>query len=305
MIRTVLGDVDVAEMGFTMPHEHIFTNPQGHGSKVEEDHLLNDRGKAIEMLNEFKAVGGQTIVEATPETWGRDAAGMHSVSEETGVHVIACTGYICQEHGMQPEVTDWDIDYLTEVMVKDLTEGMDGTNVLAGWIKAGSAYLHITPNEEKVIRAACRAATEVGCVVHTHTTNGTMGIEQTEIAEDENFEMSRMIIAHVDRQPDAWYHRKMLERGVSLIYDGPGKAKYYPDSIRIDVLKTLVAEGYEDQIMLTNDMGRRSHHKVWGYGPGWTWIKERFLPRLLEEGFTPAQIDKFMIANPARMYALK
>jgi predicted metal-dependent phosphotriesterase family hydrolase len=302
-IRTVLGDVDVAEMGFTMPHEHIFTSPQGHGSKVEDDHMLNDRGKAIEMLEEFKSAGGHTIVEATPETWGRDASGMRSVSEETGVHVIACTGYICQEHGMQSEVTDWDIDYLAEVMVKDLTEGMDGTDVLAGWIKAGSAYLHITPNEEKVIRAACRAATEVGCVVHTHTTNGTMGIEQTEIAEDENFDMSRMIIAHVDRQPDAWYHRKMVEKGVSLIYDGPGKAKYYPDSIRIDVLKTLVAEGFEDQIMLTNDMGRRSHHKVWGYGPGWTWIKERFLPRLLEEGFTQEQIDKFMISNPARMYA--
>lgn len=304
LVRTVLGDIPVEDMGFTMPHEHIFTAPQGHGSKVEDDHMLDNAGKAIEMLEEFNAAGGRTIVEATPETWGRNATGMAEVSEASGVNVVACTGYICQEHGMQPEVTDWDIDYLAEVMVKDLTVGMDGTTVKAGWIKAGSAYMHITPNEEKVIRAACRAATQVGCAVHTHTTNGTMGIEQAEIAEDEGFDMGRMIIAHVDRNPDVWYHTKMLEKGVSLIYDGPGKAKYYPDSIRIDVLRALVDAGYEDQLMLTNDMGRRSHHKVWGFGPGWTWIKERFLPRLLEEGFTAEQVDKFMVANPARMYGL-
>lgn len=302
-VRTVLGDIPAADMGFTMPHEHIFTKPQGAGSKVEDDHTLDSEEKAVAMLEEFRTAGGMTIVEATPRTWGRNAAGMAKVSEATGVHVIACTGYICQEHGMEPEVAEWSIDHLAEVMVNDLTVGMDGTDIKAGWIKAGSAYLHITPSEEKVIRAACRAATEVGCLVHTHTTSGTMGIEQTEIAEDENYDLSRMIIAHVDRNPDAWYHSKMLEKGVSLIYDGPGKAKYYPDSIRIEVLRELVAQGYEDQLMLTNDMGRRSHHKVWGYGPGWTWIKERFLPRLLEEGFTKEQIDKFMIHNPARMYA--
>lgn len=301
-VRTVVGDVSPSEMGFTMPHEHIFTQPQGTGSKVEPDHTLDSEEKALAMLEEFRDAGGQTIVEATPRTWGRNAEGMAKVSEATGVHVIACTGYICQEHGMEPEVADWSIDHLAEVMIADLTVGMDGTSVKAGWIKCGSAYLHITPNEEKVIRAACRAATEVGCLVHTHTTNGTMGIEQTEIAEDENYDMRRMIVAHVDRNPDVWYHTKMLEKGVSLIYDGPGKAKYYPDSIRIEVLRELVARGYEDQLMLTNDMGRRSHHKVWGYGPGWTWIKERFLPRLLEEGFTQTQIDKFMIHNPARMY---
>ena len=303
-IRTVLGDVSTAEMGFTMPHEHIFTQPQGRGSKVEADHLLDSEEMAVAALNEFAAAGGRTIVEATPETWGRNAEGMARVSEATGVHVIACTGYICEEHGMQAEVSEWDIDYLAEVMVRDLVEGMDGTSIKAGWIKAGTAYMHVTPNEEKVLRAGARAASEVGCVLHTHTTNGTMGIEQVEVVQDEGFDMSRMIIAHVDRNPDVWYHTKMLEAGVSLIYDGPGKAKYYPDSIRIEVLRQLVDAGYEDNLMLTNDMGRRSHHKVWGYGPGWTWIKERFLPRLEEEGFSKETIQKFMVETPARMYGL-
>lgn len=303
-IRTVLGDIDASELGFTMAHEHILTHPQGSGSKAEIGHHLDSVEKAIEMLEAFKAVGGGCIVETTPESWGRNTPGMVEASQATGVHVIACTGYICQEHGMEPELSDWSIDHIVDRMIKDVSEGMDGTTVKAGWVKAGTAYMHITPNEEKVLRAAVRAANETGVCLHTHTTGGTMGIEQIEVVEDEGFNPERMIIAHVDRNPDLWYHRKMLEKGVYLIYDGPGKAKYYPDSMRVDLLRQLVADGFEDKLMLSNDMGRRSHHKVYGYGPGFTWIKERFLPRLLEEGFSQETLDKFMIENPARIYGM-
>lgn len=304
MIRTVLGDVCASEMGFTMAHEHILTNPQGDGTKNNLDHHLDSLPKAIQMLKEFKAIGGQTIIETTPQSWGRNTPGMVVASKESGVHVLATTGYICEEHGMEPELTNWSIDYIAQRMIDDVEIGMDGTTVKAGWIKCGAAYNHITPNEEKVIIAGAKAAQHTGCCLHAHTTAGTMGIEILEILEREGFDLSRMIIAHVDRVPDLWYHRKMLEKGAYIIYDGPGKAKYYPDSMRIELLKQLVKDGYEDRIMLSNDMGRRSHHKVYGYGPGFNWIKERFLPRLLEEGISQEVIDKFMIHNPARIYQM-
>lgn len=301
-IRTVLGDIEANQLGFTMAHEHILTNPQGEGTKNEPDHHLDSVELAIQMLNEFKAIGGRCIVETTPQSWGRNTPGMVEASKVSGVHVIACTGYICEEHGMEPEVSDWSINYIADRMIKEVEEGMDGTTVKAGWIKAGTAYNYISPNEEKVLRAAARAAMETGVCLHTHTTAGTMGIEQIEIVESEGFDLERMIIAHVDRFPDLWYHRKMLSKGVYIIYDGPGKAKYYPDSMRVELLRQLVKDGYGDKIMLSNDMGRRSHHKVYGYGPGFNWIKERFLPRLLEEGFTQETLDMFMIHNPARIY---
>ena len=304
-IRTVLGDIDSGELGFTMAHEHILTHPRGSGSKAESGHHLDSVEKAVQMLKEFKAVGGGGVVEATPRSWGRNARGMVEASRKSGVHVIACTGYICQEHGMESEVSEWSVNTIADRMIADITEGMDGSAAKAGWVKAGTAYMHITPNEEKVLRAAVRAAKETGVCLHTHTTGGTMGIEQTEAARSEGLNMERMIIAHVDRNPDLWYHRKMLAEGVYLIYDGPGKAKYYPDSVRVELLRRLVADGYEKKIMLSNDMGRRSHHSVYGYGPGFNWIKERFLPRLLEEGFSQDTLDNFMIHNPAVVYAME
>ena len=304
LARTVLGDIDAAQMGYTMPHEHLLTGPQGDGTKNNDDHTLDSVDKATEMLRQFKEVGGGTIVETTPLTWGRNTEGMVKASKEAGVHVIACTGYICEEHGMPAGVEDLTIDQVAEEMVSDVQDGMDGTKHKAGWCKAGTAYNHITANEEKVLRAAARAATATGVPLHTHTTAGTMGIEQAEIVASEGYDMSRMIIAHVDRNPDLWYHRKMLDFGVYLIYDGPGKAKYYPDSVRVDLLRQLVKDGFADRLMLSNDMGRRSHHKVYGFGPGFTWIKERFLPRLLEEGFEQETLDKFMYENPQRIYAM-
>src|SRR5699024_7215126 len=304
-IRTVLGDIDAKNLGFTMAHEHILTEPAGGGEKDNKDHILDDFPKAMQMLEEFKDIGGGAIIEATPESWGRNTPGMYLASKETGVNVVACTGYMNQHSGMTEREDYLTIDDIAERMYEDVTKGMDGTSVKAGWVKCGASYLHITPNEEKVIRAGARVATETGVCMHSHTTSGTMGIEILEILEEENFDLSRMILAHIDRFPDLWYHRKLLEKGANLIYDGPGKAKYYPDQLRVDLLKQLVEDGYEDQIMLSNDMGRRSHHKVYGYGPGFNWIKERFLPRLLDEGLSQEVIDKFMIHNPARVYQME
>lgn len=305
ILRTLLGDIDSGSAGYTLPHEHIFTSPQGHGSKVEEDHLLDNYEKGVQMLSEFAQIGGGTIVEATPKSWGRNGAWMVEASKTSGVNVIACTGYICQEHGMEDNITSRGVEDIASEMIHDLTLGIDGTDARAGWIKVGTAYMHVTDGEDMVIRAAVQAAQETGAPISTHTTNGTMGIEQLEIAAAEGFDLTRMSIAHVDRNPDLWYHRKMLETGASLIYDGPGKAKYYPDSVRVELLKQLVADGFEDQLMLCNDMGRRSHHTVYGFGPGWQWIKHKFLPRLIEEGLSEEHIRKFMFDNPQRQYSFQ
>ena len=307
--RTVLGDLDTEKMGFTMPHEHVLTDPKGGGTKAtgEEgaDHALNVPEISLAMCVEYKEAGGDTLVEATPKTWGRNTLGMVDISKASGVNLVACCGVICEEHGMDPATTGMSINDIADEMIHDITEGMDGTTSKAGWIKVGTAYMHITENEEKFIRAGARAATKTGVPLHAHTTNGTMGIEITEILQDEGYNMERMIIAHVDRNPDLWYHREMLKTGVYLIYDGPGKAKYYPDTIRIDLLRQLVADGYEDKLMICNDMGRRSHHKVYGGGPGLPWIKERFLPRLInDEGFDEAVVHKFMYENPHRIYTM-
>ncbi len=47
---------------------------------------------------------------------------------------------------------------MAEISYKDATVGMDNTSVKAGWVKCGTSYNHITPNEEKAIRSGAQVA---------------------------------------------------------------------------------------------------------------------------------------------------
>lgn len=303
MVRTVLGDIDASHMGFTLPHEHLLTRPVDAVLKTPDEILMMDSvDAAVKILRDFKDAGGQTFVEMTTKTHGRNTPGMVRASQEVGAHVIATTGFISQKLGIPANIEYIPLNQLVDEMVKDVMEGMDGTAHKAGVIKAGTSYMRITSGEEKVLRAAARAAIETGAPLHTHTDVGTMGLEQIEIAKQEGLDPARMILAHVDRNPDLWYHRKMLQQGVYLIYDGPGKAKYYPDSVRVELLRQLVADGFEHKLMLSNDIGKRSYHPAYGGGPGHRWLICNFLPRLLDEGFSSETIRNFMVHNPAEIY---
>lgn len=75
--------------------------------------------------------------------------------------------------------------------------------------------------------------------------------------------------------------------------------------MRIDLLRRLIADGFGKQLMLSNDMGKKSYHRQYNGGPGLGWIKTKFIPRLLSEGFTQEQCDDLMYNNPARFYSLR
>ena len=303
-IRTLLGDINPEDLGYTMAHEHILDEPAV-GGYNDPDHQLTDYDKALKMMENYKAMGGGGVAEASTKHWGRNTAGMADISKKTGINIICCTGYLCESQvNMDIWVNDKTIEDLKEEMLDEIENGMDNTTHKAGWIKVGTSYNYISEREERIIRAASRASLICGAPVHSHTSTGTMGLEQIAILESEGMDMQHFCVAHVSRNPDYYYHKKMLEHGVYLLYDGPGKPKYYTDEKLIEILRKLVADGYEDKIMLSNDMGKKTHHRVYGYGPGYEYIHDIFLPRLLDEGFPEKVVHKFMYENPARFYTM-
>lgn len=303
-IRTILKDIDPNELGYTMAHEHILDEP-AIGGYLDADHQLTDYDKALEMMINYKNMNGGAIADASPKHWGRKTAQLASISKKTGINIICCTGYLCESQvNMDVWINDKTIEDLKEEMIKEIQEGMDDTNYKAGWIKVGTSYNYISDREEKILRAGARASLITGAPVHSHTSVGTMGLQQIAILESEGLNMNHFCVAHVSRNPDYYYHKKMLEHGVYLLYDGAGKPKYYPDEVLVELLRKLVKDGYEDKIMLSNDMGKKTHHKVYGYGPGYEYIHDIFLPRLLDEGFSKEVVHKFMYENPARFYTM-
>ena len=297
--RTVCGDIQAEEMGFTYPHEHLYAVPPI--CQKDRDLEVSDYEGSVAELKLFKSVGGQTLVEASTLDYGRNLSLLKKMSEETGVHVIATTGF--NKHIYYPNwVEEKSTEEISDILADDILEGRDG--IRAGFIKIGTYYNMIHPLEEKTAVAAAQAQKRCGAPIWGHTEAGTMGMELLDILARENVDFSTVALGHLDRNPDEYYLLKLADRGIYIQFDGPGKVKYYPDSIRVALIKSLTSHGYADQLLISGDMGRASYLEGYGGGPGFRYIKTKFIPRLLDEGVDEDVIHKIFVENPKRWLAV-
>lgn len=303
MIRTVTGDINAAELGITYLHEHLLTMPPP--SVKDRDLELADEAAMEHELRRFHDAGGRCIVELSPKDYGRNPTGLRRLSLATGVHIVAITGWI-----KEASYTTWtsgrDVHQIADEMIADIQQGMDGTSIRAGSIKAGSSLNKITAEEEKVFQAAVIAHRETGALVTTHTEGGTMGLEQVELLKAGGVPAERILIGHTDRNLDWDYHLALANTGITLGYDQISKDKYYPDFERIIFIRRLVEAGFADQIALSGDMARQLYFPAYGgwKGPGFTYILWRFAPWLVEEGVEADIVTRMLTETPRRLLAL-
>ncbi len=92
-VRTLTGDIDPQEMGFTYSHEHLVCIPPYWRERGEDDLLLDDKEKTKRDVLDFKRHGGRTIVDATAVDYGRRVEEVKAIAEETGIYVIGTAGF--------------------------------------------------------------------------------------------------------------------------------------------------------------------------------------------------------------------
>jgi predicted metal-dependent phosphotriesterase family hydrolase len=302
--RTVLGDVEVDELGTTYCHEHLFTLPPGDPSRAGyEDLLLDQTHLSARELEIFAAAGGRSVVEVTTSEYGRDPARMAQVSRSTGVNVVAATGHIMEDYwrGVEDIAGRTDAELVGE-LVRDLTEGFpEAPGVRAGIIKVGTALDGPTRDEQRMLRAAAEAQRETGAPITTHTTRGTAGLEQLRVFEAAGADLTRVCIGHQDHRLHAEDHLAIVRSGCFIGFDCISKEQYEPDSGRIEHIKKLLAAGHGDQICLSGDLARRSYQTAYGGGPGFSYILWRFVPWMWQEGVAHEDTDRMLVANPARL----
>jgi phosphotriesterase-related protein len=297
-IRTILGDIEPNKLGFTYTHEHLICSPPAWKLTQDPDLELSEVEKAIEELKRFYSFGGRSLVEGTTIDYGRDVEKLRTIAEQSPVHIIVTTGF--NKSSYYPSwIKEKTIDDLAELFVTEITRGIGNTSLKAGQIKVGSSYNIITKDEEKVTRAAARAQKITGAPIWVHTENGTMGLEQIKILREEGADLTKVAIGHSDRNPDPSYHLSILKTGAYISFDQIGKIKYHSDNLRVDLIKNVLAHGYEDRLLISGDMARKSYFTSYGGGPGFEFIINRFVNRLIEESFSERVVYKIFIDNPA------
>jgi len=313
-VRTVLGDVDSATIGVTDAHEHVVIR-SGLILVIEPDFRLDDPAKSTEELNDFRRFGGGTVVDAAPIGIGRDPDSLREISRNSGVQVIAATGFHKTKYYLD---SHWRFHYSTEqiakLFIEEIELGMDQngyegpfvrrSEARAGVIKVASDYQFINRATEVAIEAAAIAHLATGAPILTHTEMGTLGQEQVRLLESHGVRAQSVVLSHMDRNPDAYVHREIAQSGAFLEYDGPGRVKYFPESTLVTLIRSMFEVGLGEHVLLGGDMARRAYWKAYGGGPGIAYTLEHFVPRLLKEGFSGEQVSQMLIHNPARAFSL-
>ncbi|GAA3723002.1 phosphotriesterase family protein [Gordonia hankookensis] len=296
-IRTVLGDIAPDDLGVTLCHEHLFTNPPRWARERDHDMVLDKVDAAIGEVADFNSLGGGALIEMTTEDYGRNAAGLLAVAEASRVHVVSASGY--QKGIYYPDtVATESVDEISRRFVTDVTVGIDGTSARAGVIKFGTCRTdEIREDERKVQEAVARAHLSTGAPISTHCQAGTLGTLQANGFADLGVDPARVLIGHLDRNLDYGYLREVAQTGVWLGFDHWTKPKYPSDELRVSCIEQLFAEGYT-QVMVSGDLGRPSYQPHHGGSPGFAGLLKQIRERL------PAEIaETVFLTNPREFFA--
>ncbi len=309
-VMTVTGRLPASELGVVDAHDHLFLRtPALPGDEFDDPE--RSTAEAIE----GRASGIGTIVDMTPIGLGRRPDLLRALSQAAGMPIIAATGYHRDAHYPDGHwVHAATVEMLAERIVRDLEVGMDPKDwadptaapdsARAGVIKAGASYHHVSDAERRRLEAAAIGSRRGGVPILVHTEIGTFGHEIVSLLEEGGVLPHRIILAHLDRNPDAELHAEIAARGVSLEYDTMGRTKYRPDSELLDLIERTVGAGYLDRLLLGQDLGRRSSLRAYGGGPGMRYLMEAFVPRLRRRIGKEA-VQAILVANPARAFAIE
>lgn len=311
--RTVAGDVAARSLGRVDYHEHLFQA----SPRLPGDELDDERRSGVE-AGLLRGSGFAAMVDATPVGLGRDPAAVARISASTGLAVVATTG---AHRGVHYRPHHWilaastgrlaatfraDIEVGMPAADRDdghrgqLARGPDGGPVRAGMLKAGIGYWSITAFERRVLAAVAQAHRETGAPVMVHLEDGSAAAEVLDVLQDSGVEPSAVVLAHVDRNPDAGLHAELAAHGAYLGYDGPARHRRWPDSIVLSCLLDAASRGAADRLLLGGDVARRSRYAAYGGMPGLAYLGERFVPRLVAEG-GPDLALAVLVSNPQRL----
>ncbi len=316
-INTVRGAVDAEKLGVTLMHEHIFVLsteimqnfPEGWG---DEEQRVTD---AIARLNELKARGVDTVVDLTVIGLGRYIPRIQRIAAQTDINIIVATGVYTYNdvpfffHFQGPGTELGGPEFMTEMFVRDIEQGIAGTGVKAGILKCATDSPGVTPGIERVLRATAQAHRRTGVPISTHTHAHTKrGLEQQEIFAEEGVDLSRVIIGHSGDTTDIAYLEELIAAGSYLGMDRFGIDVLLPFEDRVDTVAKMCERGHAGKMVLSHDaacfndwLPERALPAVL---PNWHFlhIHNDVIPALKTRGVTDEQLQTMLVENPRKIF---
>ncbi|HVS29397.1 MAG TPA: hypothetical protein VHE14_07575 [Solirubrobacteraceae bacterium] len=308
-VETVTGPVEADQLGLTLVHEHLRSTAEP--VREQFPHLYDEEAEYNRALDQVRAAiehGVKTIVDPSCMDLGRDVGLAQRVVEATGIQLVMCTGIYGSHYQFLPHhFQNRDVDYLADVFVHDIEQGIQGTQVKAAFLKCAVDEPGITDDVEKIVRAAARASRRTDRPIMAHSHPATRrGLELMGIFDDEGVEPAKVQIAHTGDTDDLDYIEELLARGPFIGMDRYGLDLFLPTAQRNATVIELCKRGYADRMTLSHDacatLDWFPEETIKQLAPDWnmTFLFNGVLDALREGGVSDEQIDQMLVDNPRR-----
>jgi predicted metal-dependent phosphotriesterase family hydrolase len=312
-VRTVLGDIDPADLGVTYAHEHLVIDG-GRPVQMFPDFRLDSVEDALAEIAPAQALGLRAVVDAMPADAGRNVTKLAEIGRRSGLHVVAPTGL---HHERYYHDRHWSatlsVEELADLFVADVEDGIDALDYAgpvvrrtphrAGVIKVAGDANGLTPVEERIFAAAAIAHGRTGVPILTHCEQGTAGPLQARFLVERGVRPSSVILSHTDKVVDRDYQHEIMATGATVEYDQGFRWGPERPNGTLQLLEWALADGFGDRIVLGMDAARRGYWATLGGSPGMAWLLGPFSAAMAEHGIGAAEQERLFVANPARAFA--
>ena len=315
-VQTVTGRISPDELGVCDFHEHtLLTWAEMLGQPRPRFDHVEAFERIRSLLDDFRDAGGEALVDAGMTWFGPEPWLLLALAYGTGINIIASVGFFNEMDCPMPAlVYASSIDELVGWLTSAITDGIDGTGVKPGVLKAASSSDRITPIEERAIRAVGRAQRQTGAGVITHVSGpaveSRLGLRQVELFAEEGADLSKIVIGHMgwDETPDPLaYHVEVARTGVNLGYDQIGHA-LHEDEFWVGLITEMVGQGFVGQLFLSHDSvgawvgpnqveGQKLNHT-------YSHVLRSIVPKLRAAGVEERDIETMLVENPKRLLTM-
>lgn len=313
-VNTVRGPIPTEELGLVAIHEHIGYGMPGSELDTKWWKTPEQRyEETVPKLRRFHEYGGGTFVDATGICNGRDVDYYQSLSEKTGVHIVASTGFVGGDTAL-PFFARASVDYLAAQFIHEITVGIGNTGGRAGIIKVGvSRGGRMTDLDKRIYRAAARASLATGVPVLTHL---AIDAENAiDIFNEEGLPLDRVLFGHVDDGVNADTTRDtwIAEQGGRIGFDTFGYETELPDppfwarprKERLDHFLRFIGQGHLGKVLASADANCSPLGWPGVKGHTVNYIFEDLIPDLRAAGLDEATITTIFVDNPADFLAIQ
>lgn len=313
LIRSVLGDVEPAQLGPTDCHDHLLIRAGG-DARLDPGFQLDDVDAAVREVESLMAAGGAALVDCMPLGAGRDADGLAEVARRTGLTVVAVTGFHADGfYGERHWVRGEEAGALAELLVSEAEEGMgtspharpgeQRSSARAGAIKVATSGERPTPLEERTLDAVGAAAARTGLPVITHTESVAGARAQLERLAAHGVAPDRVVLSHMDRHGSDAEVAEVCASGATVCLDWMGRLDRRPDEVIVERLAALIEAGCGDRVVLGQDLARRSYWRAFDGGPGLAHMFEAVVPLIRRMGVGARELQQVLVDTPRRVLA--